>query len=95
MMGWGLDFSVLLFENDSEIQMAELLKNSVFKTEINNRDLIIRMPGPFLNSEDLLSTLDFKNYILKSREGITVPNSVYIKEKNFPGISYSADFCRM
>ena len=84
MMGWGLDFSVLLFENDSEIQMAELLKNSVFKTEISNRDLIIRMPGPFLNSEDLLSTLDFKNHILDSREGITVPNSVYIKEKELP-----------
>jgi len=84
MMGWGLDFSVLLFENDSEIQMAELLKNSVFKTEINNRDLIIRMPGPFLNSEDLLSTLDFKNHILNSREGITIPNSVYIREKELP-----------
>ena len=84
MMGWGLDFSVLLFENDSELQMAEILKNSIFKTEVNNRDLIIRMPGSFLNSEDLLSTLDFKNHILNSREGITVPNSVYLKEKELP-----------
>jgi hypothetical protein len=38
----------------------------------------------FFNSEDLLSTLDFKNHILDSREGITIPNSVYIKEKELP-----------
>lgn len=84
MMGWGLDFSVLLFENDHEIQIAELLKNSLFKTENINRELIIRMPENFLNSEDLLSTLDFKNHLLESREGITVPNSVYIGEKELP-----------
>ncbi len=84
MMGWGMDFEVLLFENDDEIKMAELLKNSVFKIESSSREIIIRLPGNFLNSEDLLSTLDFKNHILKSREGITVPNSVYIKEKELP-----------
>ena len=84
MMGWGMDFAVLLFDNDDEMQMAELLKNSVFKTDVNNRELIIRIPGTFLNSEDLLSTLDFKNHLLESREGITVPNSVYIKEKELP-----------
>ena len=84
MMGWGMDFAVLLFDNDDEMQMAELLKNSVFKTDVTNRELIIRIPGTFLNSEDLLSTLDFKNHLLESREGITVPNSVYIKEKELP-----------
>jgi hypothetical protein len=84
MMGWGMDFEVLLFENDDEIQIAELLKNSVFKTENSSREIIIRVPGTFLNSEDLFSTLDFKNHILNSREGITVPNSVYIIEKELP-----------
>jgi hypothetical protein len=84
LMGWGMDFAVLLFDNDDEIQMAELLKNSVFKTDSSRREMIIRMPGTFLNSEDLLSTLDFKNHLLESREGITVPNSVYIKEKELP-----------
>ncbi len=84
MMGWGMDFAVLLFDNDDETQMAEHLKNSVFKTDTGARELIIRMPGTFLNSEDLLSTLDFKNFLLESREGITVPNSVYIKDKELP-----------
>jgi predicted ATP-binding protein involved in virulence len=84
MMGWGMDFAVLLFENDSEIQMADLLKSSVFKTGNSEREIIVRMPGAFLNSEDILSTLDFKNHLLESREGITVPNSVYIREKELP-----------
>jgi hypothetical protein len=84
MMGWGMDFAVLLFENDDEIHMAELLKNSVFKTDSNSREIIIKMPGAFLNSEDILSTLDFKNHLLESREGIPVPNSVYLREKELP-----------
>src|SRR5664280_1429491 len=84
MMGWGMDFAVLLFENDDEIQMADLLKSSVFRTDNNSKEIIIRMPGAFLNSEDILSTLDFKNHLLESREGIAIPNSVYIREKELP-----------
>ena len=84
LMGWGLEFSVLLFENDMENQLGEVLKDTLYKTSGAGRDLITRMPGLFFNSEDLLSTLDFKNHILKTREGITVPNSEYVKEKNIP-----------
>jgi AAA15 family ATPase/GTPase len=84
LMGWGMEFAVLLFENDSEIQMSDHLKSSVFRTDNNNKEIIIRMPGAFLNSEDILSTLDFKNHLLQTREGITVPNSVYIRQKELP-----------
>ena len=84
MMGWGMDFAVLLFENDSEIKMSDLLKSSVFKTDSHKKEIVIRMPGAFLNSEDILSTLDFKNHLLQTREGITVPNSVYIRQKELP-----------
>ena len=84
LMGWGMDFAVLLFENDEEIHIAGLLKNTVFTTDNGGREVIIRMPETFLNSEDLLSTLDFKNHVLNSREGITVSNSKYIREKELP-----------
>lgn len=84
LMGWGLDFAVLLFENDEEKQIHEFLKNTVFATGREENELIIKMPENFLNSEDLFSTLDFKNLILNSREGITVPNSVYITDKELP-----------
>jgi len=84
MMGWGMEFAVLLFENSEEIKLAELLKDSVFRTDDNNKEIVIRMPGAFLNSEDILSTLDFKNHLIETREGVTVPNSVYIREKELP-----------
>jgi hypothetical protein len=84
LMGWGLEFSVLLFENEKENRTAETLKETLFKTEALDRPLIVRMPEPVYNAEDLLSTLDFKNHILKSREGITVANSEYIREKEIP-----------
>lgn len=83
-MGWGLEFAVLLFRNDMESQIGEDLKDVLFQTDKNGRELIILMPEQFLNSEDLLSTLDFKNHILKTREGITVTNSEYIREKEIP-----------
>jgi hypothetical protein len=83
-MGWGMEFAVLLFENDDEIKMADLLKSSIFKTDGSGGELLIRMPGAFLNSEDILSTLDFKNHLLETREGIPMPNSVYIREKELP-----------
>jgi energy-coupling factor transporter ATP-binding protein EcfA2 len=81
LMGWGMDFAVLLFENEEESGIAEQLKLTVFKTDNSPGELIIRMPEVFKNSEDLLSTLDFKKHILESREGITVPNSQYISQK--------------
>ncbi|MBN2863339.1 MAG: AAA family ATPase, partial [Bacteroidales bacterium] len=84
LMGWGLEFAVLLFGNDKENQVGGLLKDTIFKTDNSGRDLIIRMPEKFLNAEDMLSTLDFKNHILKSREGITVSNSEYARDKKIP-----------
>ena len=84
LMGWGMDFAVLLFGNDEERQIEGLLKNTVFTTDNGGKELFIKMPETFLNSEDLFSTLDFKHHILNSREGITVPNSVYIREKELP-----------
>jgi hypothetical protein len=84
LMGWGMDFAVLIFENDEELEIAEMLSNSVYKAETAAKEIIINVPDIFLNAEDLISTLDFKNYILNSREGITVPNSVYTKEKELP-----------
>jgi hypothetical protein len=84
LLGWGLDFAVLIFDNEDEADIAEMLSNAFFKTDTGGRDPIVRVPQGFPNAEDLLSTLDFKNFILNSREGITVPNSVYIIDKELP-----------
>ncbi|HLP74014.1 MAG TPA: AAA family ATPase [Bacteroidales bacterium] len=83
-MGWGLEFAVLLFDNEQERRTDEELKNTVFLTDQSGRQVVKKVPGAFFNSEDLLSTLDFKNHILKTREGITMSNSEYIREKEIP-----------
>jgi len=84
LMGWGLDFAVLLFDNEPENKMREVLKDTVFKTDNTGRNMIITIPGDYFNSEDLLSALDFKNHILKSREGIIVANSEFMTERAMP-----------
>ena len=84
LLGWGLDFAVLLFDNESEILTGEILKESLYNTEAGNREMIVKAKDGIHNSEDLLSTLDFKNFILKSREGITVSNSEYLHERDLP-----------
>jgi hypothetical protein len=84
MMGWGLRFAVVLFSNDEERKMEELLHQKIFRTDANGSEMVIKMEDQFMNAEDLLSTLDFKNYVLDTREGITVANSIYLKEKELP-----------
>ncbi len=84
LMGWGMSFAVLLFNNEAELDVSEQLKGLAFTDNITSHDLIVVMPEGFRNAEDLLSTLDFKNYILHSREGITVSNSEHITEKDLP-----------
>ena len=84
LLGWGLRFAVMLFANDEEKQMEEFLKQNMFRIEITGGDRVFRMKDKFLNAEDLLSTLDFKNHVIESREGITVQNSVYMIDKELP-----------
>jgi hypothetical protein len=84
LMGWGLRFAVILFNNEEEKKMDVILREKFFRTDDKGSDLVIRMDKPLLNAEDILSTLDFKNFILQTREGITTSNSVYMKEKELP-----------
>ncbi len=84
LMGWGMSFAVLLFNNEAELEVSEQLKGLAFTDDLVQQDMIVVMPEGFMNAEDLLSTLDFKNHILHSREGITVSNSEHIIEKNLP-----------
>lgn len=84
LMGWGMSFAVLLFNNETELDISEQLKGLAFNDDIASHDLIVVMPEGFQNAEDLLSTLDFKNHILHSREGITMPNSEYVRENDLP-----------
>lgn len=83
-MGWGLEFGVLLFDNEQENGIEESLRETLFITENREKDVIIKLPESFQNAEDLLSTLDFKNYVINTREGITVSNYTYMRDKELP-----------
>jgi len=84
LMGWGMKFAVLLFNNEEEQAVASELRSMAFADEPGKEDVIVVMPDGFKNSEDLFSTLDFKNHILHSREGITTRNSEYVKDRGLP-----------
>jgi hypothetical protein len=84
LMGWGMEFGLLVFDNESEKKAGNIMKETIFKTNESERNMILEMPEGYFNAEDLFSTLDFKSHILKTREGITVSNSEYMKEKELP-----------
>jgi len=81
MIGWGLQFYVLVFDNDDDNRAATITGSTIFR---ENSNVTIRFQSPFHAVEDLFSTLDFKKHIVKTREGITVPNSVYLNDKKLP-----------
>jgi len=48
----------------------------------------------FLDAEDLFSTIDFKKFIVKVREGITVKNSEYVKDNNYSRTILASNFLK-
>lgn len=84
LLGWGMPFSILVFNQLHERQMANQIKNRMFPGDETHDKHFIYLPKCFNNAEDILSTLDFKKHILKNREGITVANSIYIEERDLP-----------
>lgn len=84
LLGWGMPFSVLVFSQLHERQIADKIKTRMFPGDSPKDDHFIIMPKGFNNAEDILSTLDFKKHIIKNREGITVQNSIYIEERELP-----------
>ena len=59
LMGWGMKFAVLLFNNDEERGIRRHLREIVFTNEPGQEEKIILMPEEFANAEDIFSTLDF------------------------------------
>ena len=80
-VGWGLGFTVLLFNDEMTQQIiTDLKENSIFSHADHSSNALLGI-NDFSFVEDLFSTLDFKKYILNERVGITELNSVYIQNK--------------
>jgi hypothetical protein len=82
LIGWKLDFIVLLDDDDSGNQIYNDIKMHLFHNDNNlAAQKIIKIEGKS-GIEDLFSTIDFKNFILHRRVGITESNVEYIENKN-------------
>ena len=80
LLGWKVGFTVLMFGRNRSDDVIDELSKSIFYTEEKALDKKILRANEFEYPEDVLSTLDFKKYVLQKREGITEKNSDYIIE---------------
>jgi energy-coupling factor transporter ATP-binding protein EcfA2 len=79
MLGWGLDYSILVFGNDHVNDQIEELKKNLKPLE-NPEDYRVLHLQSFSMVEDLFSTLDFKKHIINQRIGIPESNGEFIHD---------------
>jgi predicted ATP-dependent endonuclease of OLD family len=82
LVGWKLDFVILLDDDDSGNQIYNDIKMHLFHNDDNLAAQKIIKIEDKLGIEDLFSTIDFKNLILNQRVGITESNMEYIENNN-------------
>lgn len=92
LIGWGLDYIVLNFGNSEEQEVHQQLMKNLFdnKIDLASEKMIFMEEIP--DAEDLFSTIDFKKYVVKVREGITVKNSDYLRDNNFSRAILASNF---
>ena len=92
LMGWRLDFIVLLDDDADGNRVYQELRSNIYlnNDEIANKKLV-RMDN-FRSVEDLFSTIDFKNFVLHQRVGITEKNSEYVELNEISRAKLASDF---
>jgi len=92
LIGWGIDYIILNFGNSQEQNVYGNLMKEQFDNKIDLAKEQMILMEDFLDAEDLFSTIDFKKFIIKVREGITVKNSEYVKDNNFARTILGSNF---
>ena len=92
LMGWRLDFIVILDDDTEGNRVYQELRNNIYlnNDEIASKKLVL-LDG-FASVEDLFSTIDFKNFVLHQRVGITEKNSEYIEMNDVSRSKLASDF---
>jgi len=83
LMGWGIDYVILNFGNSEERLVHERLMKEQYDNKIDLASKEMLFLEDYPDTEDLFSTIDFKKFVVKVREGITVKNSEYLIDSNF------------
>lgn len=94
MLGWGLDYSIVIFEKEGNGNLNDELKVSLHNSAPQANERIVQVENT-TTVEDLFSTLDFKKHILKQRVGITQKNSEYLQENNISRIMLASSFAQL
>jgi predicted ATP-dependent endonuclease of OLD family len=83
LMGWGIDYVILNFGNSEDSLVHEKLMKEQYDNKIDLASKQMLFLEDIPDAEDLFSTIDFKKYVVKVREGITVRNSEYLIDNNY------------
>ncbi len=92
LIGWGIDYIILNFGNVEERAVHEQLRKEQYDNKIDLARKQMLFLEEFQDTEDLFSTIDFKKFVVKVREGITVKNSDYLKDNNYSRAILASSF---
>ncbi|MEN8201621.1 MAG: AAA family ATPase [Bacteroidota bacterium] len=92
LLGWGIEYLILTFGNSEEQSVYEKLMKEQFDNKIDLAKQQMILMEDYVDTEDLFSTIDFKKFIVKVREGITVKNSEYVKDNNYSRTILASNF---
>jgi hypothetical protein len=92
LLGWGIEYIILTFGNSEEQSVYEKLMQEQFDNQIDQAKKQMILMEDYMDTEDLFSTIDFKKFIVKVREGITVKNSEYVKDNNYSRTILASNF---
>ncbi len=92
LIGWGIEYVTLNFGNPAEKLVHEKLMKEQYESKIDLAKQQMMIMDEFQDTEDLFSTIDFKKFIVKVREGITVQNSEYLKDNNHSRAILASNF---
>jgi ABC-type ATPase involved in cell division len=92
LIGWGIDYIILNFGNVEERAVHEQLRKEQYDNKIDLAKKQMLFLEEYQETEDLFSTIDFKKFVVKVREGITVKNSDYLKDNNYSRAILASSF---
>ena len=92
LIGWGIDYIILNFGNSEERSVHEQLRKEQYDNKIDLAKKQMLFLEEYQDTEDLFSTIDFKKFVVKVREGITVKNSDYLKDNNYSRAILASSF---
>lgn len=94
LMGWGLEYIVVLKGDKAGKRLYNELKKNLFGNDDQlASEKIILLKG-YLGMEDLFSTLDFKKYVLHERIGIPERNSEFVHENQLSATLLASSFMK-